>query len=140
MNAAKKLEKVQVASAIYDYFAAGILAFPLLSSWYLGTMLYGTHEMSGASGSYPEFDHFHVLFANLFGAFAIMWSTLRIIKREPVMGLCDGVLRCYYAAIMLFYVMFWGTTSILIAFIVAELFWGLWQLFLYFSARRQSES
>lgn len=140
MNAAKKLEKVQVASAIYDYFAAGILAFPLIASWYLGTILHGTHEMLGASGSYPGFDYFHLLFVNLFGGFAIMWSTLRIIKREPVMGLCDGLLRSYYAAMMLLYVAYWGITFILIAFIFIEIFWGAWQLYLYFAARRQEES
>lgn len=140
MTTPKMLERVQVASSIYDYLAAGIFAFPVIAAWYLGSTLHGTHEMLGLSGSYPVFDSFHVLFANLFGAFAVMWSTLRIVKRLPVLGLCDGLLRSYYAAIMFAYVLVWQTSSILYVFIVVEIFWGSWQLFLYFSAKRQQIS
>ncbi len=139
MNTLKRLERVQISSSIYDYFAAGIFAFPVIASWYLGSTLHNTHDIIGASGNYPVFDPLHLLFVNLFGAFAVMWSTLSIIKPEPVFGLCDGFLRLYYACIMCLYVLFWSTTSILIVFIVVEIFWGSWQLFLYYSARKQGQ-
>jgi len=138
MNASKQLEKVQLASSIYDYIAAGVFAFPIIASWYFINVLSETHALFGSIGSYPEFSPFHVLFANLFGGFAIMWSTLRIIKRLPVFGLCDGLLRCYYGTIMLLYILFWQLSSLLYLFVAIEFFWGSWQLILYFSAKKQS--
>ena len=137
MNYSKKLEKAQLISSIYDYIAAGIFAIPVLAAWYLNTTLHGAHQLMGASGSYPIFGDFHMLFANLFGGFAIMWSTLRIIKRSPELGMCDGFLRLYYAAVMLLYAFQFETTSILYMFMATELFFGSWQLFLYFSAKRE---
>ena len=139
MSAARKLEKVQLASSIYDYIAAGVFAFPIIAAWYLSNTLHDTHIMMGAEGSYPKFEDFHVLFANFFGGFAIMWSTLRIVKRTPVLGMCDGFLRLYFASIMTLYLFMFNTSLVLSIFIVVELFWGSWQLFLYFSARRDLE-
>lgn len=137
MSTAKKLEKVQMASAIYDYIAVGIFAFPIIAAWHLGVNLQGLHQAMGFTGDFPAFDPLHLLFANLFGAFAIMWSTLRILKKSPVFGLCDGWLRLYYASLMLLYVAVWNTSVILGVFIVVELFWGGWQLWLYFALQRE---
>jgi hypothetical protein len=137
MSTAKKLEKVQTASAIYDYIAVGIFAFPVIVAWHLGVNLQGLHQAMGFTGDFPAFDPLHLLFANLFGAFAVMWSTLRILKKLPVFGLCDGLLRLYYATLMLLYVVVWKTSAILSVFIAVELFWGIWQLWLYFALQRE---
>jgi hypothetical protein len=137
MSKSKSLEKLQVITSLYDYVAAGVFAFPILSAWYISTMMYGTHELMGSHGSYPAFDPFHLLFANLFGGFAIMWSTLRIVKRLPVMGMCDGYLRLYYACIMSIYFFVFGTTAILLAFIAIELIFGSWQLYLYYGSQKE---
>ncbi|MGR8953595.1 MAG: hypothetical protein ACU83V_14460 [Gammaproteobacteria bacterium] len=137
MSISRTLERVQVASAIYDYIAVGIFAFPVIASWHLGSNLRWVHDTMAFSGGYPVFDPLHLLFTNLFGAFAIMWSTLRIAKKLPVLGLCDGLLRCYYAFLMCLYVVIWQTSGILGLFIVIELFWGGWQLQLYYSLKRE---
>ncbi len=140
MSSAKKLERVQVASAIYDYIAVGIFAFPVIAAWHLGVNLQGIHQALEFTGGYPAFDPLHLLFANLFGGFAIMWSTLRIVKKLPVFGLCDGLLRVYYATLMLLYVVVWKTSAILSVFIAVELFWGVWQLWLYFALQKELNS
>jgi len=140
MNASKALSQVQLASAIYDYIAAGILAFPVIAAWHLGSTMLVTHELFGAVGSYPAFEPFHLLIINLFGGFTIMWSTLRIYSRQPIFGLCDGVLRWYFASLMLFYILVWSTSVMLYCFVVMEILWGSAQIWLFLAQRRQSQA
>ncbi|MEC4090395.1 hypothetical protein [Pseudoalteromonas rubra] len=137
MNATQKLSKAQLYSAIYDYFAAGMFALPILTAWYLAGPLQEAHTLFGATGDYPQFSGFHLLFANLFGGFAIMWSTLRIVKREPIFGMCDGYLRLYYGSLMCLYVFAFDTSRILYLFILIEFFWSSVQLTLYYKAKKE---
>ncbi len=139
MTTGKKLERVQVASALYDFIAAGVYVLPVVAMWYLNSTLHSAHQTWGTSGDFPAFDHLHVIFVNLFGGFVVMWSTLRIIKRTPVFALCDGLLRFYFAIIMLFYVLNWQVTSLIYAFILMEIFWGYWQLSLYYALQKQGK-
>lgn len=134
----KKLEKAQLCSSIYDYFAAGIFAFPIFTAWYISNVLGLTHNVMGSVGQLPEFSAFHVLFANLFGGFAIMWSTLRIIKRDqPILGMCDGYLRLYYALMMCFYILYFDASRVLLIFIVIEFTWSSVQLSLYYKLKKE---
>jgi len=140
MNAAKSLEKVQVASAIYDYIAAGIFAFPIIAQWYLNNIMHETHALLGSVGHYPKFEEpFYLLFVNLFGGFVIMWSTLRISLRLPVFGLCDGLLRVYFGCLMLSSTLLWSSSVMLYVFVFFEFGWGLSQLFLYVAQRKKDK-
>ena len=125
MTTSTSLARVQVASALFDYFVAGIFAFPIVATIHLGVNLRFVHEWLGALGSFPGFEPFHLLFVNMFGGFAIMWSTLRIIRRdEALLALCDALLRYYFALLMLIYVVLWQAPAMLYAFVASELIWG----------------
>ena len=138
MNASRTLIKVQVASAVYDYFAAGIFAFPIVAAWHLGGNIRFVHELLGSAGGFPEFEPFHLLFLNMFGGFTIMWSTLRIVWREkPLLGLCDGLLRYYFAFLMLTYVFYWETSAMLLVFVASELIWGTALIWLFLAQRKE---
>ncbi len=139
MKPSKALVKVQVTSALFDFVVAGIFAFPILAAIHLSVNLQFVHELFGSVGSFPVFEPMHLLFLNMFGGFAIMWSTLRIVWREqPLLCLCDGLLRYYFAFLMFLYVSFWGVTMMLSVFIITELLWGtalVWQ----YVAHRKNE-
>ena len=137
----KTLVKVQVASAVYDYFAAGILAIPVLADWHLRTNINAVHTLFGAQGSFPAFEPFHMLFVYMLGGFTIMWSTLRIFwKEQATLALCDGLLRLFFASLMLAVMMIWDATRALIPFVISELAWSAVLIWAYFGHRRLASS
>lgn len=124
------LARVQRWSACYDLLAAAVFAFPFSAAWDL-QQLQELHQRLGLSGAFPRFEPMNLLFVNLFGGFVVVWSVLRLLRPEPVLGLCDGVLRLFFASLMLHYLGTHSVTTLLVAFCVAEMVWGSLQLVLF---------
>ncbi len=130
---------MQAASAVYDLFAAGVYAVPILAAWHFRVNVASIHEWTGATGQLAAFEPLHMLFVNMFGWFTIVWSVLRIAWREkPTLVLCDVALRLYFAALMLGYISFAGISAVLYAFVVSEIAWSTALIWVY--ARRSRPS
>lgn len=125
------LARAQRWSAAYDLLAAAVFALPFSAAWDL-EQLQELHQRLGLTGAFPRFEPMNLLFVNLFGGFVVVWSVLRLLRPEPVLGLCDGVLRLFFASLMLHYLGAHAVTTLLLVFCIAELAWGSLQLVLFF--------
>jgi hypothetical protein len=82
-----------------------------------------------------------MLFVYMLGGFSIMWSTLRIFwKEQATLALCDGLLRLFFALLMLAVMMIWDATRALIPFMISELAWSAVLIWAYFGHKRLASS
>ncbi len=135
MNASSTLSRVQVISALYDGAVGLLLALP-----WAGALMSYVHEVTRAAGHFSEFSGLHLLILNLFGGFTIAWSVVRIRLNTPALSLADALLRLYFAAVMIAYLLTTSISAIVWVFVVTELGWGGLQLVLYGMARGKSGS
>lgn len=124
--AERRLRGFQRASAIYDLVAITPFALPGMAAWEIG-QLHETAIRFSIPGQLPAFEPTHLFFANIFGMFTIAWSVLRLRNPDPTYAAYDVALRFAFASTMLFYVLAYGVTHILLLFVAFELFWGALQ-------------
>jgi hypothetical protein len=132
--AERRLRLLQRASAIYDLIAVTPFALPGVAGWEIA-QLHETAVRFSISGAFPAFSPTHLFFANVFGIFTITWSVLRLRNTEPRYAFYDVVLRFAFASTMLFYVVAYDVTRILLLFAGFEVFWGGLQCFGYVNRR-----
>jgi hypothetical protein len=131
------LAGVQYATAVFDYVVAGPFAFPVLVGLYINAVIPSLHDLLGGAGTWPVFDPAHLMFLNMFGWFSIVWSTLRIVWRDqPLLALCDAVLRLYFATMMFVYLSIYSVSIVLYPFIASEVSLALLLLVVWFRDRR----
>ncbi len=130
----RRLRAVQRASAIYDLIAVTPFAIPGVAAWQI-SRLHAIATQLGSPGDFPAFQPTHLLFANLFGIFTIVWSVLRLRNPEPTYALCDAILRFAFATTLLVYVVAYHVTCVLLLFVGFELLWGGLQ-FVAYAGRR----
>jgi hypothetical protein len=130
----RRLRTIQRASAIYDLIAVTPFALPGVAAWEIAR-LHETAVRFSIHGAFPAFSPTHLFFANVFGIFTVTWSVLRLRNTQPQYAFYDVILRCAFASTMLFYVVAYDVTRILLLFVVFEVLWGGLQLFAYVNRR-----
>lgn len=93
--------KIVRASALYDWIVTFPFAFPVLVVWHL-SLLTQLHHFLGLVGDIPSFEPLHLFFINLMGSIVIVWSTLRLVRPDPLLGLYDGFARVLFSTWMLY--------------------------------------
>ena len=113
------------ASAWYDLAVTAAFATP----WTFALMLGGLADLAqqlALPGSVPVFEAADVLMANLLGSVVIAWAILRIRHTQRLWGRYDAVLRFLFTTWQL-YAVAHGASSIILAFSVFELAFGVLQ-------------
>jgi hypothetical protein len=126
----RRYRRIVRASAAYDWIVTAPFAFPVIVSWQLATLT-ALHKSLNLSGSIPSFEPLHLFFANLMGSIVLVWSTLRLVKPDPIFGLFDGFARMLFSAWMLYYLIVWNVTGLLWFLLVPEFLWGVVQFYGY---------
>lgn len=115
------------AAALYDVVLLLPFAIPGLVSLAL-TQLQGLHEALELSGQFPAFSPLHLLFLNIMASISVVWGVMRLRDPRSEYGLYDCAMRFAIASTILYYVLAAGVSSLMVTFIVGELFWALVQL------------
>lgn len=120
------IRRVIRASAFYDLIVTAGFATPWTATLALGTIT-DIHRGLGLSGAVPMIDDpFTMLFANLLGSIVVVWSVIRLIRPEPLLGAGDTIGRLLFSA-WFAWALGQGASSVLVAFLVLELGWGVLQ-------------
>jgi hypothetical protein len=136
----RRYRKIVQASAVYDWIMTVPFAFPVLVSWHL-SLLTRLHNLLGLEGKIPSsFEPLHLFFINLLGSIVIVWSTLRLVKPDPHLGLFDGFARILFSAWMFYYLIVWNVTGLLWFLVVPESLWGIIQLYGYWLYRKEQNA
>ena len=133
-----RYRRIVRASAIYDWIVTAPFAFPVLVSWQLSMLVQLDHALGFAS-AFPTFAPLHLFFINLMGSIVIVWSTLRILRPEPFLGLYDGFARVLFSSWMYYYLIVWNVTGLLWFLVVPESLWGVVQLYGYWLYKKEQE-
>ncbi|HLG23293.1 MAG TPA: hypothetical protein VI382_10795 [Candidatus Manganitrophaceae bacterium] len=133
----KNFRRVVWAGALYDLIVVAPYAFPVLVDWQI-EFLTGLHKKLGLAGSIPPFEPTHLFFLNLFGSVVVVWAALRLVRPEPLFGLFDGFGRALFSAWMLYYLIVWQITYLVVVFLIPEMIWGIVQLGGYWIYKKQS--
>ncbi|HEY4484723.1 MAG TPA: hypothetical protein VI702_00165 [Nitrospiria bacterium] len=123
----RNFRRVVWAGALYDLIVTAPFAFPVWVNWQIGFMT-DLHNRFGFAGSIPHFEPTHFFFVNLFGSVVMVWSALRLVRPEPFFGLFDGCGRAAFSGWMLYYLLVWQITSLIVVFLIPEALWGVAQL------------
>lgn len=117
--------RIVAASGWYDL----VVTAPFATPWTLKMMLpmlTDIHVRLGLAGEMPAHDVGIGLFANLLGSVVVVWSLVRVTSPDPRLGRFDALARFLFSAWMI-YAMAHGFSLVLLAFLVAELAWGIVQ-------------
>ena len=128
---------VRVGGA-YDLIVTFPFAIPYLASTQIA-LLASLNQYLGFSGSIPSFEPLHLLFINLFGMIVAFWSVLRIHKGEPIFGLYDGVGRFLFASLMIFYLISYHVSQVVVLFLIPEIIFGVIQLYGYWRLQQSED-
>lgn len=131
----KRYKTIVRIGGVYDLAVTFPFAVPYLVSTQIA-LLASLNQYLGFSGTIPAFEPLHLLFINLFGTIVSFWSILRIHKGEPIFGLYDGVGRFLFASLMIFYLLHYHVSQIVILFLVPEIIFGIIQLYGYWRLQR----
>jgi hypothetical protein len=107
------------AGAVYDLIVVGPLAFPFLALRHLQVFAY-LNESFGLRGSIPAFDPLHLLFANLFAVFVVIWALLRLFWFHPQYACADFASRFCVSLLLGWYAYAGAVNGIVNFFLVAE--------------------
>jgi hypothetical protein len=135
----KRYRKIVRASALYDWIVTFPFAFPVLVVWHL-SLLTQLHHFLGFAGDIPSFEPLHLFFINLMGSIVIVWSTLRLVRPDPLLGLYDGFARVLFSTWMLYYLTRWNVTELLWFLVIPESLWGAIQLYGYWLYRKERDA
>jgi hypothetical protein len=125
------------ASAWYDLAVTAPFATPWSLNWIL-SCLTQIHYALGLTGDVPPLTLGTTLFANLLGSVVVIWALVRIRSPLPWLGRYDAVARGLFALWQL-HAVFEGASTVLVAFAVIEVAWGIAQVLPFRSMARQSE-
>lgn len=114
------------ASAAYDLAVTWIFALPWTFVWIYG-LLQGIATSIGAPGEFTPLTPGHVLMANLLGSVVIVWSLARWLAPSVLMGRLDALARTMFALCQI-YALTQGVSTIILAFTLFEVFFGLLQM------------
>lgn len=131
----KRYKTIVRIGGLYDLAVTFPFAIPYLAYTQI-MMLSSLNQYLGFSGTIPSFEPLHLLFINLFGTIVSFWSVLRIHKGEPIFGLYDGVGRFLFASLMIFYILHYHVSQVVVLFLVPEIILGVIQLYGYWRLRR----
>lgn len=131
----KRYKTIVRIGGVYDLAVTFPFAIPYLASTQIA-LLASLNQYLGFSGAIPAFEPLHLLFINLFGTIVSFWSVLRIHKGEPIFGLYDGVGRLLFASLMIFYLINYHVSQIVVLFLVPEIIFGVIQLYGYWRLQR----
>lgn len=109
------------AIILYDLIVTACLALPGISQLFLQIIdLLGRY--TGLAAPLPDFDPFQMFMVNLAGVMGVAWNGLR--WKTPVYRLVrfDAWARLAVAALILYYVLLWDVTPVLLLFVFSELF------------------
>lgn len=135
----QRYRRIVWASALYDWIVTAPFAFPVLVSWHL-SLLTWLHHLLGLAGAIPSsFEPLHLFFINLMGSIVIVWSTLRLVKPDPLLGLFDGFARVLFSAWMFYYLAVWNVTGLLWFLVIPESLWGVIQLYGYWLFKKERD-
>jgi hypothetical protein len=107
--------------AIYDLLVVGPLAFPGLSELQLNNIFWLNHWL-GLAGARPDFEPAEMLFVNLFGIVALMWTYLRLFSYEKRFCSLDLRLRGLVSLLLVFYATTQDVHALVWGFLTVELF------------------
>lgn len=112
------------ASAIYDV----LLTAPFSTPWTFALLHAQLSRINiGLGGSaLPDFGPFHVMIACLMGSLVLVWSALRILRTEAILGRYDGIARFLFSVWMAWALLITGT-PLLWLFVIPEFCWGVVQ-------------
>ncbi len=126
-------------SAAYDLFVTAPFALPWTAALVL-TGLAGAHSGLGLDGVAPDpADVFVVLFASLTGSLVTVWSLVRLWRPSLALGLADSVARALFSLAMVV-ALAAGASTVIVAFLVPEVLWGVVQAGAVLSARRRTSA
>jgi hypothetical protein len=108
--------------AYFDLIWAIPLALPIVSRSYVETLVW-LHSVLVLDGVLPFFSSAHLLVVNLIGIQTILWTWVRLVRKESEFGRIDMVLRFFRAITMFYYYLFENVTSMLLLGAVIELYW-----------------
>lgn len=135
----QRYRKIVRASALYDWIVTAPFAFPMIVGLHI-SLLTRLHQFLGLTGNIPAFEPLHLFFINLMGSIVIVWSTLRILRPDPLLGLYDGFARVLFSAWMYYYLTVWGVTGLLWFLVVPESLWGVVQLYGYWLYKKERDA
>jgi hypothetical protein len=118
-------------SAAYDLLATAAFATP----WTFQV----AYDALGTVSPLPAFTPTHVLIANLLGSLVVVWSVLRLMRPEPILGLFDSFARGLFLTWELYYLLVMHGASVVWSFAVFEAIFGIAQACGYWLVRK-SES
>ncbi|MGH1350772.1 MAG: hypothetical protein ACRBBN_08190 [Methyloligellaceae bacterium] len=117
--------KIMRASAWYDLVVTAAFATPWSFLFIFG-ILSSLDQSLNIPGSFPQVDHTHILFANLLGSVVVVWSVMRLMVNQVIMGRGDMVARFTFATWQI-YAVASGASYLILAFTVAEIVFGILQ-------------
>lgn len=117
--------KLVRSSAWYDLIVTAAFATPW-SFAALHGLLISVSQTLELPGDLPAFAPLHMLMANLLGSIVCLWAVLRIRDPQVVFGRYDAVGRFLFSAWQI-YALMHGASSLLVAFVLFELLWGVAQ-------------
>lgn len=115
-------------SAAYDLLATAAFATP----WTFQI----AYDVLGKVSPLPTFEPTHVLIANLLGSLVVVWSLLRLIRPEPILGLLDSFARGLFLTWELYYLLAMHGASVVWSFAVFEAIFGIAQAYGYWLLRK----
>ncbi len=134
----KRYKTIVRIGGVYDLAVTFPFAIPYLASIQIA-LLASLNQYLGFSGTIPVFEPLHLLFINLFGTIVSFWSILRIHKGEPIFGLYDSMGRFLFSSLMIFYLLQYHVSQVVVLFLIPEIIFGIIQLYGYWLLQ-QSET
>jgi hypothetical protein len=113
------------ASALYDLLAMLPFATPWSARLLIGA-LGQLHSRLGLAGHPPPTDAATVMFACLLGIVVTMWSVVRLRNPSAFHGAVDTAGRALFSLTFVT-TLGAGATSLVVPFLVLEVFWGIVQ-------------
>ncbi|MET3960765.1 hypothetical protein ABIE44_000699 [Marmoricola sp. OAE513] len=120
------IRRIVRSSALYDLIVTAGFALPWTATAAL-TSIVNVHRGLGLHGDLPVLDDpYTLLFANLLGSIVVVWSVVRLLRPEPLLGAADTVGRLLFST-WFAWALAHGASPVLVGFLALEVAWGLLQ-------------
>lgn len=121
-----QFQRIVRVSAAYDLSVTWVFALPWTFAWVYG-LLQGIATSLSLPGDFPPLNSLHMLMANLLGSVVVVWSLARWLQPTVLLGRLDALARGLFAVWQI-YAVTQGASTIVLAFTVFELIFGLLQM------------
>jgi hypothetical protein len=121
-----QFQRIVRASAAYDLSVTWVFALPWTFAWMYG-VLQGIASAYSLPGDFPPLNSSHMLMANLLGSVVVVWSLARWLQPTLLLGRLDALARGLFALWQI-YAVSQGASTIILAFTVFELIFGVLQM------------